>query len=53
MEAILDKPKKKQKSGLTLKEWVLRTTKMHKKRTSMDTVMGLIITSVVFLLSLV
>ncbi|MFS0749483.1 hypothetical protein [Oceanobacillus sp. 1P07AA] len=53
MEAILEKPKKKQQSRLTFKEWVLKTVKMHKKRTSMDTVMGLIITTVVFLLSLV
>ncbi|WP_017795233.1 MULTISPECIES: hypothetical protein [Oceanobacillus] len=53
MEAILNKPKKQQQSRLSLKESVLRTVKMHKKRTSMDTVMGLIITSVVFLLSLV
>lgn len=38
---------------LIFKQRVLKTVKIHKKRTNMDSVMGLIITAVVFLISLV
>ncbi|UJL47177.1 hypothetical protein KFZ58_04465 [Virgibacillus sp. NKC19-16] len=57
MEATLEYQKKKQikqtQPRLTFQEWVLKTVKIQKKRTSMDSVMGLIITAVVFLISLV
>lgn len=58
MEAIAGYEKKVEKTKqtqprLTFKQWVLKTVKTHKKRTSMDSMMGLIITVVVFLIALV
>ncbi|WP_339229750.1 hypothetical protein NSQ77_06585 [Oceanobacillus sp. FSL K6-2867] len=57
MEAILDYQKKqkakKAQSKLTFKQWVLKSVKTQKKRTSMDSMMGLIITAIVFLITLV
>lgn len=54
MEATLEYQKKKQtQPRLTFQEWVLKTVKIQKKRTSMDSIMGLIITSVLFLIALV
>jgi hypothetical protein len=37
---------------LTFKQWVLKTVKIQKKRTSTDSITGLIITSVLFLITL-
>ncbi|WP_340002910.1 hypothetical protein [Oceanobacillus sp. FSL K6-0127] len=57
MEAILDYQKKqkvkKAQSKLTFKQWILKSVKTQKKRTSMDSMMGLIITAIVFLITLV
>lgn len=57
MEAILDYQKKQKakqtQPKLTFKQWVLKSVKTQKKRTSMDSMMGLIITAIVFLITLV
>ncbi|MBP2079971.1 hypothetical protein [Oceanobacillus polygoni] len=58
MEAILDHQKKQKakqqtQPKLTFKQWVLKAVKTQKKRTNMDSMMGLIITAIVFLITLV
>jgi hypothetical protein len=60
MEATVGYEKKVKKTKqtqprltLTFKQWVLKTVKGHKKRTSMDSRMGIIITVFLFLIALV
>jgi hypothetical protein len=58
MEATVGYEKKVKKTKqtqprLTFKQWVLITVKGHKKRTSMDSRMGLIITVLLFIIALV
>ncbi|KZE37697.1 hypothetical protein AV656_09175 [Bhargavaea cecembensis] len=59
MQSIIEEKVKKTKQTqqtteqrLTFKQWVLKTVKIQKKRTSTDSITGLIITAVLFLAAL-
>ncbi|WP_173918608.1 hypothetical protein [Halobacillus sp. Marseille-Q1614] len=54
MEAVLQyKKKKRVEEKLTFSQWMLKTIKKHKKRTTTDATIGFIITAVLFLINLV
>ncbi|GGF22147.1 hypothetical protein GCM10010954_21270 [Halobacillus andaensis] len=56
MEATLNYRKNRQSKKepkLTFSQWVLKTIKRHKKRTTTDATLGLIITAALFLINLV
>ncbi|MCP3027616.1 hypothetical protein [Halobacillus sp. A5] len=54
MEATLQYKKKTRKEyKLSFSQWVLQTIKRHKKRTTTDATIGLIISAILFLISLV
>ncbi|KZE37696.1 hypothetical protein AV656_09170 [Bhargavaea cecembensis] len=46
------KQAKQTQPTLTFKQWVLKAVKIQKKRTSRDSITGLIITAVLFLITL-
>ncbi|WP_159462127.1 hypothetical protein [Halobacillus sp. Marseille-P3879] len=54
MEAALQYKKKTRKEQkLTFSQWVLKTIKRHKKRTTTDVTIGLIVSVVLFFINLV
>ncbi|MFC7321528.1 hypothetical protein [Halobacillus campisalis] len=56
MEATINYRKKRQakkESKLTFSQWVLKTIKRHKKRTTADATLGLIVTAAIIVINLV
>ncbi|WP_179133935.1 hypothetical protein [Halobacillus massiliensis] len=56
MEAILNNKKKravKKEYKLSLSQWMLKTIKDHKKRTTKDAAIGLSVTAVLFLIGII